>query len=69
MRGLNEYVNGLLRRNGLTKQIDFINISQNHLSNIADKRNRMSRMSLNYRTLYQVFLSYLKKYNLISQSG
>lgn len=56
-RGLNEHSNGLLRRNGLPKQMDFTNISQNYLSAIADKRNRIPRMSLNYQTPYQVFLS------------
>ena len=36
----NEHSNGLLRRNGLPKQMDFTNISQNYLSAIADKRNK-----------------------------
>ena len=31
-RGLNEHSNGLLRRNGLPKQMDFTNISQNYES-------------------------------------
>lgn len=59
-RGLNEHSNGLLRRNGLPKQMVFTNISQKYLSAIADKRNRISRKSLNYQSPYQVFLSYLK---------
>ena len=59
-RGLNEHSNGLLRRNGLPKQMDFTNVSQNYLSAIADKRNRIPRKSLNYQTPYQVFLSYIK---------
>ncbi|EFX96080.1 integrase core domain protein [Streptococcus vestibularis ATCC 49124] len=59
-RGLNEHSNGLLRRNGLPKQMDFTNISQNYLSATADKRNRLPRKSLNYQTPYQVFLSYMK---------
>ena len=59
-RGLNEHSNGLLRRNGLPKQMDFTNISQNYLSPPADKRNRLPRKSLNYQTPYQVFLSYMK---------
>ena len=61
-RGLNEHSNGLLRRNGLPKQIDFTNISQNYLSATADKRKRkrLPRKSLNYQTPYQVFLSYMK---------
>ncbi len=33
-RGLNEHSNGLLRRNGLLKQMDFTNISQNYESGI-----------------------------------
>ena len=59
-RGLNEHSNGLLRRNGLPKQMAFTNISQNYLSATADKRNRIPRKSLNYQTPYQVFLSYMK---------
>ena len=59
-RGLNEHSNGLLRRNGLPKQMDFTNISQNYLSATADKRNRLPRKSLNYQTPYQVFLSHMK---------
>lgn len=56
-RGLNEHSNGLLRRHGLPKQMDFNGISQDVLSAIADKRNRIPRKSLNYQTPYQVFLS------------
>ena len=59
-RGLNEHSNGLLRRNGLPKQMGFANISQNYLSAIADKSNRIPRKSLNYQTPYQVFLSCMK---------
>ena len=40
--------------------MDFTNVSQNDLSAIADKRNRIPRKSLNYQTPYQVFLSYMK---------
>ena len=35
-------------------------MSQNFLSAIADKRNRIPKKSLNYQTPYQVFLSYMK---------
>ncbi|MGX7775673.1 IS30 family transposase [Streptococcus pluranimalium] len=56
-RGLNEHSNGLLRRHGLPKQMDFRGLSQKVLSAIADKRNRIPRKSLNYQTPYQVFLS------------
>ena len=64
-RGLNEHSNGLLRRHGLPKQMDFKGISQKWLSAIADKRNRIPRKSLNYQTPYQVFLTNLKMSNLI----
>lgn len=56
-RGLNEHSNGLLRRHGLLKQMDFGDLSQNVLSAIADKRNRIPRKFLNYQKPYQVFLS------------
>ena len=56
-RGLNEQSNGLLKRDGLPKQMDFNGLSQNVLSAIADKRNRIPRKSVNYQTPYQVFLS------------
>ena len=36
-RGLNEHSNGLLRRNGLPKQLDFANIPKNYLTATADK--------------------------------
>ena len=64
-RDLNEHSNGLLIRNGLPKQIDFTTISQKYLSAISDKRNRIPKKLLNYQTPYRVFLSYLKKSNLI----
>lgn len=59
-RGLNEHANGLLRRHGLPKQMDFSMLSQEFLSAIADKRNLIPRKSLDYQTPYQVFLSYTK---------
>ncbi|WP_156807257.1 IS30 family transposase, partial [Streptococcus sp. S784/96/1] len=59
-RGLNEHSNGLLRRHGLPKQMDFNGLSQKVLPAIADRRNNIPRKSLNYQTPYQVFLSYIK---------
>ncbi|WP_162012620.1 IS30 family transposase, partial [Streptococcus sp. S784/96/1] len=64
-RGLNEHSNGLLRRHGLPKQMDFKGISQKCLSAIAVRRNNIPRKSLNYQTPYQVFLTNLKMSNLI----
>ncbi|WP_161981107.1 IS30 family transposase, partial [Streptococcus sp. S784/96/1] len=40
-RGLNEHSNGLLRRHGLPKQMDFNGLSQKVLSAIADRRNNI----------------------------
>ncbi|MGT2937272.1 transposase, partial [Streptococcus caprae] len=64
-RGLNEHSNGLLRRHGLPKQMDFSELSQTFLSAVANKRNRIPRKSLNYQTPYQVFLSQVKLSSLI----
>ena len=64
-RGLNEHSNGLLRRNGLPKQMDFTNLSQRFLSDIANKRNRIPRQILDYQTPYQVFLRYVDVSSLI----
>lgn len=64
-RGLNEHSNGLLRRHGLPKQMDFNGVSQQFLSTIADRRNQIPRKSLSYQTPYQVFMRKLKMVNLI----
>lgn len=63
-RGLNGHSNGLLRQNGFLKQMYFNDFSQNVLSAIADKRNRIPRKSLNYQTPYQVFSELLEKAQL-----
>lgn len=64
-RGLNEHSNGLLRRHGLPKQMDFSDLSQQVLTSIANKRNQIPRKSLGYQTPYHVFLSHMKLSNLI----
>lgn len=63
----NEHSNGLglLGRNGLPKYMDFIAVSQQFLSTVADKWNRIPRKSLNYQTSYKVFLGLLKKSSII----
>lgn len=58
-RGLNENSNGLLRRDGLSKGMDFNKESQNFISNIANKRNNIPRKSLNYLTPFECFMSYI----------
>lgn len=65
-RALNEQSNGLLRRNGLPKQKNFNQVDQNFISAVADKRNRIPRKSLKYRTPLEVFLSYVDGTHLSS---
>ena len=61
-RGLNEHSNGLLRRDGLTKQMDFNEVSSDFIHSIASFRNHIPRKSLNYKTPLESFLYYC--YNL-----
>lgn len=58
-RGLNEHSNGLLRKDGLTKEMDFNQVNQGFISSVASKRNHIPRKSLNYQTPLEVFLSYV----------
>lgn len=58
-RGLNENSNGLLRKDGLYKQMDFNLVDEEFIQSISSKRNNIPRKSLNYRTPMEVFLSYV----------
>ena len=49
-RGLNENSNGLLRKDGLPKQMDFNEVDESFIQSIASKRNNIPRKSLNYNT-------------------
>ena len=55
-RGLNEHSNGLLRKDGLPKQMDFNDVNQQFISSVAVRRNKIPRKSLNYKTPLEVFL-------------
>ena len=55
-RGLNENSNGLLRRDGLHKQMDFNEVNQEFIASVAIRRNKIPRKSLNYKTPLEVFL-------------
>jgi len=55
-RGLNENSNGLLRRDGLHKQMDFNTVDQDFMSSVTDHSNHIPRKSLDYRTPWVVFL-------------
>ncbi|MDB1749254.1 IS30 family transposase [Enterococcus avium] len=65
-RGLNEHSNGLLRKDGLNKTMDFTNVSESFIQSVASRRNHVPRKSLNYRTPLEVFLSYMNEGNLSS---
>lgn len=65
-RGLNEHSNGLLRKDGLPKEMDFNQVDQAFVSAVADKRNQIPRKSLNYQTPLEVFLSYMNESHLSS---
>ena len=58
-RGLNEHSNGLLRKDGLPKEMEFNQVNQGFISSVASKRNHIPRKSLNYQTPLEVFLSYV----------
>lgn len=65
-RGLNENSNGLLRKDGLYKAMDFNDVSETFIQSVASKRNHIPRKSLNYRTPLELFLSYVDKEDLSS---
>ena len=52
-RGLNENSNGLLRRDGLHKQMDFNEVDQEFIASVAIRRNKIPRKSLNYKTPFR----------------
>lgn len=63
-RGLNENSNGLLRKDGLNKAMDFTDVSESFIQSVASRRNHIPRKSLNYRTPLEVFLSYMNENDL-----
>lgn len=65
-RGLNENSNGLLRKDGLSKAMDFNLVDETFIYSVASKRNNIPRKSLNYKTPLEVFLSYVTDDDLSS---
>lgn len=53
-RGLNEHSNGILRRSGLDKELNFNLVTANHIIRVAQKINHRPRKSLGYRTPLEV---------------
>ena len=65
-RALKEKSKGLLRKDGLPKEMDFNHVDQAFISSVANKRNKIPRKSLDYQTPVEVFLSYLDESTLSS---
>lgn len=63
-QALNEHSHGLLRRDGLPKEMDFNQVKQFFVSSVASKRNKIPRKSLQYQTPLEVFLSYINEREL-----
>lgn len=62
-RGLNEHSNGLLRKSGLPKEMDFTSVSQEYISEVVLRRNNIPRKSLDYKTPIECLLEH------VSQNG
>ena len=63
-RGLNENNNGILRRDGLSKHLDFRYLPDELVTQLMHHRNNIPRKALNYRTSLEVFLSHITKEQL-----
>ena len=61
-RGLNENSNGLLRKDGLPKQMDFNPIDEEFIQSIAHFKNKIPRKSLGYLTPIEVFTEYIEQF-------
>lgn len=61
-RTINENSNGILRKNGLPKEMDFRSVLQDYISSVALRRNYIPRKSLNYQTPIECFMSHLDEH-------
>ena len=64
-RGLNEHSNGIIRRSGLDKELDFNLVTDDHIISVAQKINHHPRKSLGYRTTLEVFMSFIEDDKLV----
>lgn len=65
-RGLNEHSNGILRRSGLDKELDFNSVTDDHIISVAQNINHRPRKSLGYKTPLEVFMSFIEDEKLSS---
>lgn len=63
-RALNEQTNGLLRKDGLGKDIDLSCLSTDYVQQVASYRNNIPRKSLGYKTPLEVFMKYITNEHL-----
>ncbi|GAA4063792.1 IS30 family transposase [Amphibacillus indicireducens] len=63
-RALNENSNGLLRKDGLPKEMDFNSVTQTFISSVASRRNNIPRKSLNYQTPIECFMKHVNNETL-----
>ena len=64
-RGLNENNNGILRRDGLSKRLDFRNLPDELVTQLMSYRNRIPRKSLHYLTPIEVFMKHITDEQLV----
>lgn len=60
-RPLNENSNGILRRDGLYKKMDFNQVSEQCIQSVSAKRNHIPRKSLDYQTPVEAFFKEMAK--------
>lgn len=59
--GINKHSNGLLRKDDLSKTMDFRDTDEIFIQSVASKRKPYSKIITNYRTPLEVILSYIDK--------
>ena len=64
--GLNEHSNGILRRNGLDKELDFNSVTDDLIISVAQNINHRPRKSLGYKTPLEVFMTFIEDEKLSS---
>lgn len=60
-RPLNENSKGILRRDGLNKNMDFNQVSEAFIQSVSAKRNHIPRKSLGYQTPVEAFFKEMAK--------
>ncbi|NEF95102.1 IS30 family transposase [Ligilactobacillus murinus] len=64
-RALNEQTNGLLRKDGLGKDMYLSDLPTDYVQQVASYRNNIPRKSLNYKTPLEVFIKYITNEQIV----